>query len=82
MKDSHDSREASQKGTPSFSKAKHKYSSLFGIHFGLPRSGSTTLVGSVADPHHADRDPDLACHFDVDPDPSSHFDSYPDPNPS
>ncbi len=47
-------------------------------------------VGSVADPHHVDADPDPVCHFDADadsdpacqfdadPDPTFHFDAVPD----
>ncbi len=46
-------------------------------------SGSATLIltslGSAADPHHFDADPDLdpACHLDPDPDPACHFDPGP-----
>jgi hypothetical protein len=37
-------------------------------------------LGSVADPHHLDADPDPASHFDADPDtdPTFHFDAVPD----
>jgi hypothetical protein len=34
-------------------------------------------LGSVADPHNWDADPDPACHFDADPDPTCHFDADP-----
>jgi hypothetical protein len=41
------------------------------------------LLGSVADPHHLDADPDPASHFDADPDtdPTFHFNADPDPAP-
>jgi hypothetical protein len=39
-----------------------------------------THEASVADPHHADANPDPACHFDADPDPTFHFDADPDPS--
>jgi hypothetical protein len=31
-------------------------------------------LGSVADTHHFDANPDPACHFDADPDPTCYFD--------
>jgi hypothetical protein len=34
-------------------------------------------LGSVADPHHIDANPDPACYFDADPDPTCHFDADP-----
>jgi hypothetical protein len=34
-------------------------------------------LGSVADTHHSDANPDPACHFDADPDPTCHFDADP-----
>jgi hypothetical protein len=42
------------------------------------------LASSVADTHHADVDPDPACHFDADADPNPTFpiDADPDPDPS
>ncbi len=38
-------------------------------------------MGSAADPHgvDADPDPDPPFHFDADPDPTFHFDADPDP---
>ena len=48
----------------------------------------TVVLGSYADPHHFDADPDLdpACYLDADPDPYSdptfHFDADPDQDPS
>jgi hypothetical protein len=40
-----------------------------------------TRTCSVADPHHFDADPDLACYFDAEPNPETpcHFDADPDP---
>jgi hypothetical protein len=52
---------------------------LYETYF-IPYGCSCQVVGSVADPHHldADPDPDPVCHFDPDP----RFQLNPDPNPS
>ncbi len=43
-----------------------------------------SLVGSVADPHHfdADPEPEPAFHYGADPDPTFHSDTDPDPDPT
>ncbi len=38
------------------------------------------MYGKVAVPHHANADPDPACHYDADPDPTFNFDADPDPD--
>jgi len=45
----------------------------------LSRTSSEFNHGSVADPHHLDKDPDPSFHIDVDADPKFHSDE--DPNP-
>jgi len=40
------------------------------------RTPRNIIIGSVADPHHFDADPDPTLHFDADPDPDPGSGSY------
>ncbi len=57
-----------------------KLANLYDSHLKLKYESFSIPVGSVADPHHVDADPDPVCPFDADPDPTFHFDAVPDPD--